>query len=143
MHNSKLLTHESWNWSPKSQNAELNKIGTWRPWATISSFLLTRDFLSSFENWVGLTFCALNLSWRRSQLYRNQSLICCANQWTSFYTTGTCHERVKGTRSWTLITCLKGSNCQRCSIKKLFLKISQCSQESTCVAVSFLVKFQV
>ena len=28
----------------------------------------------------------------------------------------------------------------RCSIKKLFLKISQFSQESTCVRVSFLIK---
>ena len=31
---------------------------------------------------------------------------------------------------------------RRCSIKKLFLKISQNSQESTCVRVSFLIKLQ-
>ena len=31
----------------------------------------------------------------------------------------------------------------RCSIKKLFLKISQCSQENICVELSFLIKLQV
>ena len=31
---------------------------------------------------------------------------------------------------------------RRCSIKKVFLKISQNSQEKTCSKVSFLVKFQ-
>ena len=30
---------------------------------------------------------------------------------------------------------------RRCSVKKLFLKISQSSQESTCVGVSFLIIF--
>ena len=31
---------------------------------------------------------------------------------------------------------------QRCSVKKVFLKISQNSQESTCTRVSFLIKLQ-
>ena len=31
---------------------------------------------------------------------------------------------------------------QRCSVKKVFLKISQNSQENTCARVSFLIKFQ-
>ena len=31
---------------------------------------------------------------------------------------------------------------QRCSVKKLFLKISQNSQENTCARVSFLIKLQ-
>ena len=35
-----------------------------------------------------------------------------------------------------------GSSDKRCSIKKLFLKISQYSQEATCVGVSFLVTLQ-
>ena len=30
---------------------------------------------------------------------------------------------------------------QRCSLKKVFLKISQKSQENTCVGVTFLTKF--
>ena len=34
------------------------------------------------------------------------------------------------------------SNHRRCSIKKLFLKISQNSQENTCARVSFLVKLE-
>ena len=32
---------------------------------------------------------------------------------------------------------------QRCSVKKVFLEISQNSQENTCVRVSFLIKLQV
>ena len=32
---------------------------------------------------------------------------------------------------------------QRCSVKKMFLKISQNSQENICVRVSFLIKLQV
>ena len=32
---------------------------------------------------------------------------------------------------------------QRCSVKKVFLKISQNSQESTCARVSFLIKMQL
>ena len=31
---------------------------------------------------------------------------------------------------------------QKCSVKKVFLEISQNSQESTCARVSFLVKLQ-
>ena len=31
---------------------------------------------------------------------------------------------------------------QRCSVKKVFLEISQNSQENTCARVSFLIKFQ-
>ena len=34
------------------------------------------------------------------------------------------------------------SSRRRCSIKKVFLKISQYSQENTCVWVSFLIKLQ-
>ena len=30
----------------------------------------------------------------------------------------------------------------RCSVKKVFLKISQNSQKTTCASVSFLIKFQ-
>ena len=32
---------------------------------------------------------------------------------------------------------------QRCSLEKLFLEISQNSQENTCARVSFLIKLQV
>ena len=32
---------------------------------------------------------------------------------------------------------------QRCSVKKVFLEISQNSQENTCARVSFLIKLQV
>ena len=31
---------------------------------------------------------------------------------------------------------------ERCSVKNVFLEISQNSQESTCARVSFLIKFQ-
>ena len=31
---------------------------------------------------------------------------------------------------------------QRCSVKKVFLKVSQNSQETTCFRVSFLIKLQ-
>ena len=31
---------------------------------------------------------------------------------------------------------------RRCSVKKVFIKISQSSQENTCARVSFLIKFQ-
>ena len=31
---------------------------------------------------------------------------------------------------------------QRCSVKKMFLEISQNSQENTCARVSFLIKLQ-
>ena len=31
---------------------------------------------------------------------------------------------------------------QRCSVKKVFLEISQNSQENTCTMVSFLIKLQ-
>ena len=34
------------------------------------------------------------------------------------------------------------SSLQRCSLKKMFLKFSQNSQENICARVSFLVKFQ-
>ena len=37
---------------------------------------------------------------------------------------------------------LNRSSHRRCSIKKLFLKISQNSQENTCPRVSFLIKLQ-
>ena len=36
-----------------------------------------------------------------------------------------------------------GAVVRRCSIKKLFLEISQNSQENTCAKISFLIKFQV
>ena len=32
------------------------------------------------------------------------------------------------------------TSCRRCSVKKVFLKISQNSQETTCARVSFLIK---
>ena len=32
---------------------------------------------------------------------------------------------------------------RRCSVKKVFLEISQNSQENTCAKVSFLIKLQV
>ena len=35
------------------------------------------------------------------------------------------------------------SSHQRCSIKKVFLEISQSSQENTCARVSFLIKLQI
>ena len=36
----------------------------------------------------------------------------------------------------------RGAVAQMCSVKKLFLKISQNSRESTCIGVSFLIKLQ-
>ena len=35
------------------------------------------------------------------------------------------------------------SGHQRCYVKKVVLKISQLSQENTCIGVSFLIKLQV
>ena len=35
------------------------------------------------------------------------------------------------------------SSQQRCSVKKVFMKISQNSQENTCARASFLIKLQV
>ena len=35
-----------------------------------------------------------------------------------------------------------GAVAQRCSVKKVFLQISQNSQENTCARVSFLIKLQ-
>ena len=32
---------------------------------------------------------------------------------------------------------------RKCSVKKVFLKISQNSQENTCARISFLIKLQV
>ena len=37
---------------------------------------------------------------------------------------------------------LKEAVVQRCSVKKVFLEISQNSQENTCARVSFLIKLQ-
>ena len=34
------------------------------------------------------------------------------------------------------------NSCRRCTIKKAFLKISQNSQENTCIGASFLIKLQ-
>ena len=42
-----------------------------------------------------------------------------------------------------LIFQLSESVVQRCSVKKVFLEISQNSQENTCARVSFLIKLQV
>ena len=44
------------------------------------------------------------------------------------------HELLQINRLW--------SSHQRCSIKKVFLKFSQNSQENTCAGVSFLIKLQ-
>ena len=46
---------------------------------------------------------------------------------------------------WSLLAweiSLNRSSHRRCSIKKLFLKISQYSQENTCVGIFFLIKLQ-
>ena len=40
------------------------------------------------------------------------------------------------------VDCFRSSH-RRCSVKKVFLKISQNSQENTCDRVSFLIKLQV
>ena len=40
------------------------------------------------------------------------------------------------------VNCFRSSH-RRCSVKKVFLKISQNSQENTCDRVSFLIKLQV
>ena len=42
----------------------------------------------------------------------------------------------------TFYCCRPEGVSRRCSIKKVFLKISQNSQENTCVRVSFLIKVQ-
>ena len=39
------------------------------------------------------------------------------------------------------VNCFRSSH-RRCSVKKVFLKISQNSQENTCARVSFLIKLQ-
>ena len=41
-----------------------------------------------------------------------------------------------------IVFSLSRSTHPRCSIKKAVLKISQCSQENTCVGVTFLIKLQ-
>ena len=41
-----------------------------------------------------------------------------------------------------LVTQYQKAVSRRCSIKKVFLKVSQNSQENTCVRVSFLIKLQ-
>ena len=38
--------------------------------------------------------------------------------------------------------CLNRSSHQMCSVKKVFLKVSQISQENTCARVSFLISLQ-
>ena len=43
---------------------------------------------------------------------------------------------------WTKWFYLPGVGVRRCSVKKMSLKISQNSQENTCVGVSFLIKLQ-
>ena len=42
------------------------------------------------------------------------------------------------------VGCMRKSEAvaQRCSVKKVFLEISQNSQENTCARVSFLIKLQ-
>ena len=40
------------------------------------------------------------------------------------------------------VAALSGAVTQRCSVKKVFLEISQNSQENTCARVSFLIKLQ-
>ena len=42
----------------------------------------------------------------------------------------------------TLCTINKKAVTQRCSVKKVFLEISQNSQENTCARASFLIKLQ-
>ena len=37
---------------------------------------------------------------------------------------------------------MPGEVAQKCSVEKVFLKISQYSQENTCARVSFLIKLQ-
>ena len=39
-------------------------------------------------------------------------------------------------------TVIKEAAVQRCSVKKVFLEISQNSQENTCAKISFLIKLQ-
>ena len=46
------------------------------------------------------------------------------------------------TNQWTCYYKLIEAVVRRCSVKKVFLEISQNSQENTCVRVSFLIKLQ-
>ena len=54
------------------------------------------------------------------------------------------HERVKSLKFpfEFFRDCSNTAKARRCSVKNLFLKISQNSQENTCARVSFLIKMQ-
>ena len=47
------------------------------------------------------------------------------------------------TKYWELVIKLSQAVARGCSVKKVFLDISQNSQENTCARVSFLIKLQV
>ena len=80
-------------------------------------------------------------NWR--QIYKQTS--------STFYTSNDVSRRknllvlITELRNSHLITLLKTyrSSHRRCSVKKVFLKISQNSQENTCVRVSFWLNLQV
>ena len=78
----------------------------------------------------------LTLSWRRLLWYRKQSidLLCKSMDWF-LYDHGLRHDRVKGFTEY--FQAITRSSHQRCFVKKVFLQISQYSQENTCVRVSF------
>ena len=60
-------------------------------------------------------------------------------QWTEFFFSNYSYERVRYMLMVLILLTCRSSHC-RCFIKKVFFKISQNSQESTCIGVSFLKK---
>ena len=68
------------------------------------------------------------------------TLICKSNQWTGFYMiTATVMKELNINHMSFIFT---GVVVRMCSVKKLFLKISQNSLTNTCARVSFLTKLQ-
>ena len=60
---------------------------------------------------------------------------------TAFKNFGEIHKNISEPREF-LYKILLLRSVQRCSVKKVFLKISQNSQENTCARVSFMIKLQ-
>ena len=54
-----------------------------------------------------------------------------------------CYETVSKNAEADVRKCFSETVAQRCSVKQVFLEISQNSQENTCARVSLLIKLQV
>ena len=53
-----------------------------------------------------------------------------------------CIPKIKSACFWEVVQVITEAVAQRCSVEKVFLEISQNSQENTCARVSFLIKLQ-